>query len=555
VLTTLSCVGDAPAEPSATLPSLSAVSATAPSPTEVLLTWSPPASADVQESRIERAEGASAFAGVATLASNVTTYRDAGLTPATTYRYRLRACGEGGCSRYAMTSVRTLATLLVVTESLPDAAIGRAYSGTLAAGGGALGYAWSLASGALPEGLTLSEAGIISGTPRGVETRVFLVEVRSADGQSATRELALRVLEAVPGPPVTISTTRLPPALRGSVFDASLEVSGGTPGDLAWNVVDGSLPPGLSLAAGGTFSGSPSDTGSFSFTVGAESGGRTAERAFTLEVVANDGERFDITAFEVAPVPEEVRPHLEAAIERWERVISGDLATARIPQRFFTSTHCSGFGRLLNGTSADDLIVMVDISPIDGAGNILGQAGPCGARANRLPFAGVLILDSSDLAARVGTETLTDLFFHEIGHILGFGAIWGAAGLLTGAGTWDPRFIGPLAREQMRELGAAGDVPVENVGAWGTVLVHWRESVFRTEIMTGYAERTGTPMPLSRVTIASMGDLGYDVDVTEADEYTLPVQPAPPSFLLETSGYDVVLPGPVKVLPDAPPGG
>ena len=440
-------------------------------------------------------------------------------------------------------------TLHVTTHALPDGARGRQYTGALSASGGDASYRWTLMSGALPDGLTLSELGTISGTPGSLETARFVAGVRSGDGQTATKDLTLRVLERLAGPPVSISTGVLPPALVGAVFEVSLQALGGAD-DPIWEVVSGRLPSGVSLEPGGSFSGAPSSHGSFSFEVRATSGEDTAERAYTLDVVANDGERFDVTPFSVVPVPPEIRPHLEAAIDRWERVVSGDLAAARIPPRYFANVHCSGFGSLLNGTSVDDLIVIVEISPIDGSGNILGQAGPCGMRASGLPFAGILMLDSSDLAGMVGKQTLTDLFFHEIGHILGFGALWGSGGLLSGVGTWDPRFTGAQARAQLRELGLSGDVPVENAGVWGTTYVHWRESVFDTEIMTGYAERIGTAMPLSRLTIASMGDLGYSVDVSEADAYELPTQPAPPSIRLEPLGYDVVLPGPVKVLPE-----
>src|SRR5215813_10595089 len=49
--------------------------------------------------------------------------------------------------------------------SLPAARAGAAYSHTLQAAGGASPYSWSIASGSLPAGLTLSSAGVITGTP------------------------------------------------------------------------------------------------------------------------------------------------------------------------------------------------------------------------------------------------------------------------------------------------------------------------------------------------------------------------------------------------------
>jgi hypothetical protein len=69
-------------------------------------------------------------------------------------------------------------------------------------------------------------------------------------------------------------------------------------------------------------------------------------------------------------------------------------------------------------------------------------------------------------------------------------------------------------------MGGTGTVPVEAGGGLGTALSHWRESVFDKEIMTGFLDSSGNV--LSRLSIASMADLGYQVDITTADAYTLP---------------------------------
>ena len=66
-----------------------------------------------------------------------------------------------------------------------------------------------------------------------------------------------------------------------------------------------------------------------------------------------------------------------------------------------------------------------------------------------------------------------------------------------------------------------GGVPVENTGGAGTVDSHWRESVFTTEIMTGFVSPVGTPNPLSRITLASLADMGYDVNYGAADSFRL----------------------------------
>ena len=56
--------------------------------------------------------------------------------------------------------------LTITTASLPGAVQGQSYAFTLSASGGTAPYTWSISSGTLPSGLTLSPAGIISGTPQ-----------------------------------------------------------------------------------------------------------------------------------------------------------------------------------------------------------------------------------------------------------------------------------------------------------------------------------------------------------------------------------------------------
>ena len=48
---------------------------------------------------------------------------------------------------------------------------------------------------------------------------------------------------------------------------------------------------------------------------------------------------------------------------------------------------------------------------------------------------------------------------------------------------------------------------------------HWRDGVFDPEIMTGFLD--GGPVILSAVSIASLADLGYTVDLGQADPFTL----------------------------------
>ena len=102
-------------------------------------------------------------------------------------------------------------------------------------------------------------------------------------------------------------------------------------------------------------------------------------------------------------------------------------------------------------------------------------------------------------------------------------------GLLTGEGGEDPRFIGPQATSEYNALFGVAEsgVPVEGLPSGpGSADSHWRESVFGNEIMTP-ALGSGTTFPLSRVTIAALADMGYEVDMSQADAYSPSVDDPP----------------------------
>jgi hypothetical protein len=117
--------------------------------------------------------------------------------------------------------------------------------------------------------------------------------------------------------------------------------------------------------------------------------------------------------------------------------------------------------------------------------------------------------------------TLLATAMHEMGHILGVGTIWSTKGLLQGAGGSNPIFVGAKATaEYNRVFGTnANGVPVENTGGAGTRDGHWRETVFTNEMMTGWIGPSRN-IPLSSITVASMADLGYTVNMAAADVFT-----------------------------------
>jgi hypothetical protein len=97
----------------------------------------------------------------------------------------------------AATKVLTITVYLPVsisTMSLPDDFIGAAYNPSLAVSGGKAPYAWSIATGTLPAGLTLDgSAGTISGTPTVAGTSAFTLRVSDSNGTMATALLSINV--------------------------------------------------------------------------------------------------------------------------------------------------------------------------------------------------------------------------------------------------------------------------------------------------------------------------------------------------------------------------
>jgi hypothetical protein len=136
-----------------------------------------------------------------------------------------------------------------------------------------------------------------------------------------------------------------------------------------------------------------------------------------------------------------------------------------------------------------------------------------------------MLFDVDDLDMLEGKGLLEAVFLHEMGHVLGFGSVWSDLDLLVDAaetGGSDPHFTGSRAIAAFNNAGGSGyagaKVPVETNGGLGTSDVHWRESVLDNELMTGFLNEGANP--LSAISVASLGDLGYRVDLSAADGYS-----------------------------------
>lgn len=242
----------------------------------------------------------------------------------------------------------------------------------------------------------------------------------------------------------------------------------------------------------------------------------TQTATFTVRPVVEDP--FDITFSGIDTLDPSIKSALTQAASRWESAI-----TTGFPTMTQFPSWCQDPKDYELPESVDDLTIFVIIKEMDGVGGTLAAAGPsCILIEGERAVTGVVYLDQDDLAT-MNTAKLTRVVTHEIGHVLGIGTLWnnepwGQRQLLDGKGSTDPRYNGSNAVAEWHALGGSGDVPVENTGGDGTRDSHWRESVFTIEVMTGWLDPV---TPLSRMTIASLADMGFTVNLDAADPFTL----------------------------------
>lgn len=94
--------------------------------------------------------------------------------------------------------VRIATPPVVTTAALPTGTAGFPYSAQLAAGGGLPPYTWTVPAGALPRGLSLSAAGVITGRPAAHGSTVVTTTVTDAIGDTATAALTVVLGSAAP---------------------------------------------------------------------------------------------------------------------------------------------------------------------------------------------------------------------------------------------------------------------------------------------------------------------------------------------------------------------
>jgi hypothetical protein len=293
------------------------------------------------------------------------------------------------------------------------------------------------------------------------------------------------------------------------------------------------------------------------WTLGASAGVNTLTA--TVTGLAGNPVTFSDTALapgytiEVRNVGPALRPEVQAALDsavaKWQRLIYRPIG----PTMLTALAGQCGSGSPAVAEVVPNLLIFARFDSIDGPGKILGQAGPCFIQvggAHNFTILGQMTFDSADVGTMIAQGSLKPVMLHEMGHVIGFGTLWGPPSpqiianciqLPSSAGNVrDTYFSCPKGRAAFDSAGGTSytgaslsppggnKVPVENCGASTIALVgagncgastangHWSEPVFGNELMTGYID---IGAPLSVVTVAAQEDLGYAVNYDAADPY------------------------------------
>lgn len=184
----------------------------------------------------------------------------------------------GGCALTSGADDNLLSTraLTINTSSLPQGQLKSAYEADLSASGGKEPYTWSVTSGTLPEGLSLTaSSGTISGMPSQSGDATFTIGVKDSSSPITTAQASMTIHIASA---LEIATENLPAGTVQASYTANLSAEGGT-APYTWSVVSGDLPSGLKLNSSGAIAGTPAEAGQTSFVVQVTDSSSPAESA------------------------------------------------------------------------------------------------------------------------------------------------------------------------------------------------------------------------------------------------------------------------------------
>jgi hypothetical protein len=291
-----------------------------------------------------------------------------------TYNFTIKAADAfGDSATHTYTVVVSYPPLNITTATtLPVGYVGSVYTSTTlaATGGNGAGYAWALASGSsLPAGLSLSAAGVITGTPTGTPgTASVTITVTDSASNTGSSTFSITIKAAVS---ITTGTT-LPTGYVGSNYTQTLAATGGAGTPYTWTVASGStLPAGLTLSAAGVLSGNPTTVGTPSFAIKAtDSASNSATATFNMTIAAG----VSITSSSTLPKGYQGTAYPGATLTAtggagapytWTWAAAGG---SSLPAGLILST-----GGLISGTPTGSGTFSIVVTATDSVGNTMSQ--------------------------------------------------------------------------------------------------------------------------------------------------------------------------------------
>jgi probable HAF family extracellular repeat protein len=220
------------------------------------------------------------------------------VTSAGSYNFSVRVTDSAGNVFDKPVTLIVSPLQVMSLTNLPNATLNTAYPAyTMTGNGGSGNYAWSV-NGSLPPGMTLSSAGVLSGTPTQAGTFFPVVTLTDIVTQNAVGWTFTLVVD-----PFAITNGNvLPIGTQNSAYPTQTFTAPNCGAKCTWSII-GSYPSGLSLSSGGVLSGTPTFTYNGTINVQASGSNGTVQKLFAIVIVnssqtlgINNGSTFgDIT--------------------------------------------------------------------------------------------------------------------------------------------------------------------------------------------------------------------------------------------------------------------